>query len=123
MSRANTAELVGAVAYVDDSPPDLVLPDKIWRFAWRDPSSVPRYYWALFRTPTMRHRVSQLSSGTGGSMKNISKAKLAQLELPAVDIAQQREFERRIAAIPSAAIAPTEELFASLQSRAFSGQL
>lgn len=123
MSRANTTELVGAVAYVDSCPSNLALPDKIWRFVWHNPASVPLYFWALLRTPTMRRRMSRLSSGTGGSMKNISKAKLEQLELPDVDIAQQREFERRIAAIPYPTTAPIDELFASLQSRAFSGRL
>jgi len=123
ISRANTAELVGAVAYVDSSPPNLVLPDKIWRFVWKDPASVPLYYWALFRTPAMRRRISQLSSGTGGSMKNISKAKLEQLELPYVDVARQDAFRRRLAAIPSPAVTEFDELFTSLQSRAFSGQL
>jgi type I restriction enzyme S subunit len=123
ISRANTAELVGAVAYVEDASADLVLPDKIWRFVWRDPQSVPVYYRTLFRTLSVRRRMSQLASGTGGSMKNISKAKLVQLELPKVGIAEQREFARRIAAIPKPSLSDTDELLTSLQSRAFSGQL
>lgn len=123
ISRANTSELVGAVAYVEDSPPNLVLPDKIWRFVWRDEESVPLYYRALFRTGSVRRRISQLSSGTGGSMKNISKAKLAELELPRVSSHQQREFARRIEAIPVPALSEFDELFVSLQSRAFRGEL
>ncbi|MCV7198651.1 restriction endonuclease subunit S [Mycobacterium angelicum] len=123
ISRANTTQLVGAVAYVQDVPKNLVLPDKIWRFVWHDPESVPLYYRALFGTPSIRRRISQLSSGTGGSMKNISKTKLQQLELPAVDIAKQREFARRVAAIPRPGLTELNELFASLQSRAFTGQL
>src|SRR5699024_8299180 len=50
MSRANTTELVGAVAYVHDTPSNLALPDKIWRFDWREPESVPLFYHALFQT-------------------------------------------------------------------------
>lgn len=123
ISRANTAELVGAVAYVEDVPGDLVLPDKIWRFVWRDPRSVPVYYRTLFMTPSVRRRMSQLASGTGGSMKNISKAKLVQLELPKVGIAEQREFAHRVATIPRPSLSTTDELLTSLQSRAFSGRL
>jgi type I restriction enzyme S subunit len=123
ISRANTAELVGAVAYVDSCPSNLALPDKIWRFVWKDPESVPLYYWALFRTPRIRRQISQLASGTGGSMKNISKAKLEQLELPYADPAQQGAFRKRLAAIPATSVAEFDELFASLQSRAFSGEL
>lgn len=123
ISRANTAELVGAVAYVEDAPSNLVLPDKIWRFVWRSPESVPLYYRTLFRTPSVRRRMSQLASGTGGSMKNISKAKLVELKLPLVNVVQQQEFARRVAAIPRPAPAQFDELFVSLQSRAFAGQL
>jgi type I restriction enzyme, S subunit len=123
ISRANTAELVGAVAFVHKSPSNLALPDKIWRFVWKDPTSVPLYYWALLQTPAIRRRISQLSSGTGGSMKNISKAKLEQLELPRVDVARQRAFEKTLLAIPSPTVTEFDELCASLQSRAFSGQL
>ena len=123
ISRANTSELVGAVAYVEDAPSNLVLPDKIWRFVWRSHESVPLYYRTLFRTSSVRRRMSQLASGTGGSMKNISKAKLVELELPKVEFAQQREFASRVTAIPRTAPSQFDELFVSLQSRAFSGQL
>ncbi len=123
MSRANTAELVGAVAYVYDCPSNLTLPDKIWRFVWRNTESVPLYYWALFSDPSVRRRISRLSSGTGGSMKNISKAKLEQLELPPASIASQREFARRLASIPKPRTNELDELFASLQARAFRGEL
>lgn len=123
ISRANTAELVGAVAYVDSCPPNRVLPDKIWRFVWKDAESVPLYYWALFRTPRIRQQISQLASGTGGSMKNVSKAKLEQLELPYADPAQQRAFQKRLAAIPTLSVLEFDELVAVLQSRAFDGQL
>lgn len=123
ISRANTAELVGAVAYVDEVPSNLVLPDKIWRFVWRDRESIPLYYRTLFRTASVRRRISQLSSGTGGSMKNISKAKLVELHLPKVGIEQQREFARRVAAIPRPKLAAFDELIFSLQARAFAAQL
>lgn len=123
ISRANTTELVGAVAYVDQEPTNVALPDKVWRFVWADPESVPLFYWTLFRTPSIRRRISQLSSGTGGSMKNISKAKLDKLELPAVSPHQQREFARRMAAIPRVEADQFDTLFASLQSRAFRGEL
>ncbi|MGW4100277.1 MULTISPECIES: restriction endonuclease subunit S [unclassified Mycobacterium] len=123
ISRANTAELVGAVAYVDVAPSDIALPDKIWRFVWKNPDSNPLYYWSLFRTPSVRRRVSQLSSGTGGSMKNISKTKLEQLELPNVPVKRQFEFARRVAAVPRVTTDDLDELFASLQARAFRGEL
>lgn len=56
-------------------------------------------------------------------MKNISRVKLEQLELPAVDVHRQREFARRVAAIPRISSDQFDTLFASLQSRAFRGEL
>lgn len=129
MSRANTAELVGAVAYVHSTPDSLALPDKVWRFAWRDPHSSPLFYQALMQTPTIRRRISRLASGTGGSMKNISKAKLDQMPVPHVEICRQQEFARLVCDVKQrraktvAAVATHDALFASLQTRAFKGEL
>lgn len=123
ISRANTAELVGAVALVESEIENTALPDKIWRFVWLDDQRVPRFYRALLRTPSMRRRISQLASGTGGSMKNISKAKLEDLLLPSVPLGRQLEFERRARSIPTASAEPLDSLFTALQSRAFKGEL
>jgi type I restriction enzyme S subunit len=127
-SRANTTELVGATAYVDATPGNLVLPDKLWRFVWRRPENVePLYVWALFQTPAMRRELSSRSSGTGGSMKNISKAKMATLPLPWPDHADQVAFANRLRAIlrlgQLADGCTEDQLFASLQERAFAGRL
>lgn len=129
MSRANTTQLVGAVALVEDVPPNIALPDKIWRFEWKDPASSPIYYHQLFRTPSVRRRISRLASGTGGSMKNVSKAKLEAMPLPRVPVDRQHEFATRAALVRRSyvlarrAIALDAELFNSLQSRAFRGEL
>ncbi|MGB0876600.1 MAG: restriction endonuclease subunit S [Mycobacterium sp.] len=123
ISRANTAKLVGAVAYVDGESQSLALPDKIWRFVWHDTESVPLYYRSLFHSAPLRRRMSMLATGTGGSMKNISKAKLLDLRVPLVATAEQREFARRLSAIPRPSPMEFDELFASLQSRAFRGEL
>lgn len=129
MSRANTSDLVGATAYVHHGSSGLALPDKIWRFVWKNPASVPQYYQALFQTPSMRRRISNLASGTGGSMKNVSKSNLAMMKVPVAPVSLQQLFlskagkvQARKATIERALVAD-DELFASLQSRAFTGQL
>lgn len=129
-SRANTTELVGAVAYVWSAPDNLLLPDKLWRFVWRDPSSVdPLFVWALFRTREVRQELSSRSSGTGGSMKNISKAKLMQMPVRwagPLDQARYGNAVRRVRAVAGAQTRASEEsvrLFSALQSRAFSGRV
>jgi type I restriction enzyme S subunit len=129
-SRANTTELVGAMAYVWDTPGNLLLPDKLWRFVWTSPEEVePLYIWALFLTQAMRRELSARSSGTGGSMKNISKAKLLPMQIPLPPYKLQERFRAVVAAqeqLKATLRTQSSELdglFASLQSRAFAGEL
>ncbi len=129
-SRANTTELVGAVAYVDSTPSNVLLPDKLWRFVWRDPAAIePIFIWALFQTPNLRREIGRRATGTSGSMKNISQEKVFGIQtiLPPVDL--QHQFARRVAAVEKlkaaqrASLAELDALFASLQHRAFRGEL
>jgi type I restriction enzyme, S subunit len=129
-SRANTADLIGATAYVESAYEKLVLPDKIWRFVWRR-SNVPnpRFIHALFSTLSFRRELSKLATGTSGSMKNISKPKVLGIEVALPNRRQQDEFAVRYSAIQKSMSATVmqatmlEDQFYSLQSRAFLGQL
>lgn len=128
MSRANTTELVGAVAFVTNTPPNLALPDKVWRFVWKSEAE-PTFWHALLSTPAIRRRISRLASGTGGSMKNVAKAKLEAMPVPHIKLDRQLQFADRSARIEAErvslqrALAADDELFCSLQSWAFRGEL
>ncbi|MFA6632077.1 MAG: restriction endonuclease subunit S, partial [Kiritimatiellia bacterium] len=129
-SRANTTELVGAVAYVECTPSNILLPDKLWRFVWRSPVQVePFFVWALFQTPSLRREIGRRASGTSGSMKNISQEKVFGIRTIVPPLSLQREFAGRVAAVEKlkaaqrASLAELDELFASLQHRAFRGEL
>jgi len=94
-SRANTTELVGAVAYVERTPPNLLLPDKLWRFVWRDPAAVePLFVRTLFHTPAVRREIARRATGTSGSMKNISQEKLFGIRTILPPLSLQSEFVR-----------------------------
>lgn len=130
ISRANTAELVGAVALVETCPQGLILPDKVWRFVWRDPAaSVPEFVWQLFRTREMRQAIQRRATGTSGSMKNISAQKLMGIEVTWPPIRQQREFAQVYRAMAPLRrellqhLSETQALFVVLQHRAFAGEL
>lgn len=130
MSRANTTDLVGATALVEETPPNLALPDKLWRLVWHDRDLVdPVYMAALLQSPPVRRALSGRSSGTGGSMKNISKAKLMDMPFPVADFARQCVFAARAKAIRSQAARVADHRdaldleFLTLQARAFSGRL
>jgi type I restriction enzyme, S subunit len=129
-SRANTTDLIGATAYVGETPANLLLPDKLWRFVWHNkPRAVALYVLHLFQQPKFRQEIGQRASGTSGSMKNISQDKVLTIRVGHPPLPLQQIFAARIQAIESlkathrAALAELDALFAALQHRAFQGQL
>lgn len=129
-SRANTAKLIGATAFARTNSARLVLPDKLWRFVWKQNSKVrPEFVKALFSSPSFRYEIGKRSSGTSGSMKNIGQQKVMTIPfgLPRIDL--QQEFAKRISVVTGQAevnqklLETCENLFASLQYRAFKGEL
>lgn len=125
-SRANTPELVGATVLVTQDYPDILLSDKIWRFVWRVPEEVNLHYMlALFQHPSVRRELSSRATGTGGSMKNISKAKLMSLRVSLAELSDQNRFGQIVENIPSPRLGGEFErqLLRSLLAHAFSGEL
>lgn len=129
-SRANTTELVGATAMVFEEHENIVLPDKLWRFIWKDEDTVsPVFIWRLLSEQGMRREISKLSSGSGGSMKNISKGKLKTLPiiLPPLDI--QKKYEQFYLKLRSELLGNSnlveqaETGFQALMQKAFKGEL
>jgi type I restriction enzyme S subunit len=130
ISRANTTERVGMVALVEGDVDNLVLPDKILRFVWKAPPSVAHRYWLYcFRCQPVRALIGRLATGTSGSMKNISQEKLLSIKLSLPPLDLQRAFAARVAEIDKvksyyrAHLVKLDALFASLQHRAFRGEL
>lgn len=116
--------------YVFDTPPNHLLPDKLWRFVWKDPEAVdPQYVRVLFMTAAIKRELGKRATGTSGSMKNISKAKLMTIPIPVPPVELQRRFGRfamtqhRLLADRREAAISTADLFGSLVQRAFRGEL
>lgn len=130
ISRANTSELVGAVVHVRKAGGREVLPDKLWRFLWAEPSRIePLYMLHVARSKYFRRHLIQRATGTSGSMKNIGKEKMLGIPIPLPPIALQRQFASVVELIDDqkeiqrAHLTELDALFASLQSRAFRGEL
>ena len=88
----NPAMLLDVGANVDCTPQNLLLPDKLWRFVWREPAMVePLFVWALFQTPTLRREIGRRATGTSGSMKNISQEKVRAVRLRLLVAPQPRD--------------------------------
>lgn len=128
VSRANTTELVGASAIVDQPYENLLLPDKLWRLVTKD-SVDPFFLWACLQHPLTRNAISKASSGSGGSMKNISQTNFLSVEIPDVDAALQTTVGNQVRtafhqrALRSSKLTLLRELYTSLSSRAFSREL
>ncbi|MFT6908085.1 MAG: type I restriction enzyme S subunit [Oleiphilaceae bacterium] len=129
-SRANTTELVGATSLVFKTPKNVLLPDKLWRFVWHDSTSISQiFYWQLFSNKAIRVELGKISSGSGGSMKNISKGKLNELEVLCPPFELQQKFELIYLEIRSqqqlalSKLAALNDTFNSLMQRAFKGEL
>ena len=89
-SRANTREMVGATAIIENNYPELILSDKLWRIRFIDITNV--YYMKYILSSSMVRRIfSEESTGTSGSMYNISmeKFKNVQVPLPPLDLQNQ----------------------------------
>jgi type I restriction enzyme S subunit len=83
ISRANITRLVGACALVGETPPRLMLCDKIFRAVWRPNSPVlPAYLDEVMKAPHLRQQIEASLTGTSPTMKNISKPALLALRLP-----------------------------------------
>ena len=130
ISRANTVELIGATAYVWKTPENIALPDKIWKFIWKKDAKIePLFIYHLSQDVEFRRILGNRASGTSGSMKNIAKPKLLGLPIiiPPLDLQQRfativESVEQQKAAQRSH-LEELDTLFASLQQRAFQGEL
>ena len=129
-SRANTSELIGATALVSQQCERLVLPDKIWRFIWKGENPPnPVFIHGLFSSAPFRAALSKRATGTSGSMKNISKKKVLGIACGIPTRGLQDEFAHKVNKLGQARdfceqqLSAIETGFASLQHRAFSGQL
>jgi type I restriction enzyme S subunit len=130
LARKNTLELVGASAYVRDSPPRMLLPDLIFRLVPRPDSGVrPSYLQAALARPQARAAIRRLAGGSAGSMPNISKERLRTVEVTVPPLKTQERFEQRVDRVAGVRqrsithLAHLDALFASLEHRAFTGAL
>jgi len=81
LSRMNTPDLVGENAYVEVDRPDLFLPDRLWLLRTNDRADC-RWLSFYMQSEFFRRQIDDIATGTSGSMKNISKGRLADLSVP-----------------------------------------
>ena len=125
VSRMNTRELVGATAYVWKAPENTYLPDRLWRANLKENAN-PIFIWQVLTHPLLKLQIQKISSGTSGSMKNISKSNFLRLKVPNIDVESQNEFASFVQQVDKSKVAiqksldETQTLFDSLMQKYFS---
>jgi type I restriction enzyme S subunit len=98
ISRMNTPLLVGESAYVHEDFPNLFLPDRLWQTKFATDFKLnSKWLSYVFIGNSFRAELRIIATGTSGSMKNISKPSLLNLEIPLPPLPEQK----KIAAILS----------------------
>ncbi len=91
ISRMNTAELVGATAYIWKAPDNTYLPDRLWRAELKEKVN-PIFVWQVIIQSSTKEAIRRIAGGTSGSMKNISKPGLLGVNVIKVSLDQQNQF-------------------------------
>jgi type I restriction enzyme S subunit len=134
MSRANTTELVGACALVQETRPKLMLSDKTFRFVFKKTEVVDiRYLDHVLKSPALRQQIEKAATGTSSTMKNISKEKVLDLLIPTNDLLEQRRIvaylnnlQAKVDALKklqAETAAGLDALLPSILDKAFKGEL
>lgn len=95
LSRANTEELVARSVVVHQTPPRLMMCDKIVRFTF--PNEVERTYINLANnSDSARTYYARHASGTSSSMKNVGREVMCNLPIPLPPLAEQRRIVAKV---------------------------
>jgi len=122
-------DLVGAGKLADETGQGFVYPDTIIRTKLDESQVAPLFVSKIWQHQYIRDQIKAGANTTNGTMKvNQTTVKAIRLPLPSLEL--QNEFARRASAIESgikraqvAHLAHLDTLFATLQSRAFAGDL
>lgn len=129
ISRMNTSELVGKSAYISETIENLFLPDRLWLSEKSKNNHSVLWLSKAISFKSFLDKVSQVSTGTSGSMKNISQSKFLNLQIINPSFELQNQFAEKITLIEKQKelakqeLKESEDLFNCLLQKAFKGEL
>ena len=133
VSRANTRELVGMAAMVEDDHPNLLICDKLYKLKLRPDWITAEFSVLLLRSDASRRQIERGASGASSSMQNISQDVIRELLVALPPIAEQAEIVKKAKQIRESCnllarhceehISRLREYRSSLISAAVTGQL
>lgn len=89
VSRMNTPELVGAAGFVEKDYDNLFLPDRLWEVTFNAKRILPKFAWYFLISKYAKNYYTSLSTGTSGSMQNISKGQFQNILIPLPTMEEQ----------------------------------
>jgi type I restriction enzyme, S subunit len=120
MSRANTRDLLGSVAYVACCRPRLLLCDKLYRLQLRHGAAVPRFLAYALSSDPIRYQLERSATGASDSMQNVGQDVVRGLQVACPAIALQNDvadFLDTKTAVIDALIAKKDRLIELLQEK------
>lgn len=96
VSRANTRELLGLAAVVQDVRPRLLLCDKLFRFRPLRQRACDRFLVAMLRDKSCRAQIETSTNGASDSMQNIGQGVIRNLWIAAPPLAEQHQLVEAI---------------------------
>lgn len=109
ISRMNTFALVGANAYVDRNIENLYLPDRLWAAKGTENANM-RFLSYVTGSERGRRELSAAARGSSGSMKNISKPDVLDLQIAAPKQAEQQRIASCLTSLDDLITAEAQKL-------------
>jgi type I restriction enzyme S subunit len=117
ISRANTAELVGAVVLVKEDHPNLFLSDKTLRLDFASSEIFKPYMIHALRASWVRDVFESRATGTSSSMRNISQAKIRSAPIALPPLAEQKRIVAEVESLLALCDALAAEVVAAEEVR------
>lgn len=116
ISRMNTPLLVGANSYIESTIENIFLPDRLWQVNPKKNKVIMRWLSYWFASERIRFVLSNLGTGTSGSMKNITKSDVLDLKIYIPPLHEQKKISE-ILSTWDKAITTTEKLLANSEQQ------
>lgn len=100
VSRMNTPLLVGEVGYISKNYPNLFVPDRLWLIEVKNKSrDSTKWLSQQLTTKKLKSTLTNIASGTSGSMKNIAQPNFLKIGLSTPEFDEQRKIANFLTAI------------------------
>ena len=99
ISRMNTPLLVGESGYVAINYSNLFVPDRLWMAKTNSKTANAKLLSIILSSKNMMGKITNIATGTSGSMKNISKPNFLNLEISMPDTPEQTKIASFLTAV------------------------